>query len=102
MSGVDSLSVARCTFTNSSVPEWAHSPDAGGICLNGLRLGYTAGDAVFAEKFSVATFSGSRSFHIAAHFPHLHIRSACELKSHKLQHTWHPILYVRTRFHLQL
>jgi hypothetical protein len=66
LSGVDSLSAAGCVFINSSVPEWAHSPDSDGVCLSVLRLGYTAGDAVFAERFSIANFSGARFVPIAA------------------------------------
>jgi hypothetical protein len=71
---VDTVSLAACTFTNSSVPEWPNSPDSGGQCLTALRLGYTAGDAVFAEKFSLATFTSTRSLSKAVHG----VGSACD------------------------
>ena len=60
-SGVDVIALAACTFTNSSVPEWQNSPDAGGQCITGLQLAYTAGAAVFAEDFRAATITSSRS-----------------------------------------
>jgi hypothetical protein len=59
ISGVDTISLAACTFTNSSVLEWPNSPDSGGQCLTALRLAYTAGDAMFADKFSLATFTST-------------------------------------------
>jgi predicted outer membrane repeat protein len=58
-SGVDVIVMAACTFTNSSVPEWANSPDAGGQCITGLQLAYTAGAAVFAKDFRAATITSS-------------------------------------------
>ena len=75
LSGVDTVSLAACTFTNSSVTEWPNSPDSGGQCLTAFRLGYTAGDAMFAEKFSLATFTGTRSVSRPVHGVHVHVTS---------------------------
>jgi hypothetical protein len=86
-SGVDTIAMAACTFTNSSVPEWSGSPDAGGQCLTTLDLGYTAGAAMFAEKFRNATFTSSRSVSTLGAYQRLFTSQA-----HHGAHLWDLVL----------
>ena len=56
---VDNVTVTSSFISDNTITEYILSPDAGGACQTVWRYGFTAGDGLYADSYTVVTINGT-------------------------------------------